>query len=120
MTVEEYRKKLMDIFHDTEHDEYIALLVEPTEKGFALLKGILSDNADYETKYKGIEDMPCVTEEEMQKCKDIIKKYTPNETKAKRCYLLDVIVKCPVSTSMKTESTHYVQSTIIIVKQETA
>ena len=45
MTVEEYIKKLMDIFHETEHDEYIALLVEPTEKGFALLKSILSDNS---------------------------------------------------------------------------
>ena len=41
MTAEEYRNKLMDIFHETGHEEYIALLVEPTEDDFKLLKDIL-------------------------------------------------------------------------------
>lgn len=41
MTAEEYRKRLMDIFHETGHEEYIALLVEPTESDFKLLRDIL-------------------------------------------------------------------------------
>lgn len=41
MTAEEYRKRLMDIFHETGHEEYIALLVEPTEDDFKLLRDIL-------------------------------------------------------------------------------
>ena len=41
---------------------------------------------------KSSEDMPCITPEEMQKCKDIVKKYTPKQQRddaISRQYLLD-------------------------------
>ena len=44
MTVNEYREKLIEIFHETGHDEYIALMVSETE--FGVLKDMLEQDCD--------------------------------------------------------------------------
>ncbi len=43
MSVEEYRMKLMDIFHNAGRDEFIALLVEPNETDFRNLESLLKE-----------------------------------------------------------------------------
>ena len=48
-------------------------------------RGIYFDNPEdakkYYKRFFGVpEELPCVTEEEMQKCKEIVKKYTPSVT----------------------------------------
>ena len=41
MSVEEYRQRLMELFHITDHDELITFVVMPEEKEFKLLESIL-------------------------------------------------------------------------------
>lgn len=41
MTVEEYRRRLMDLFHETDHDELIAFVSLPTEADFRQTKTLL-------------------------------------------------------------------------------
>ena len=42
MSVEEYRQRLMDVFHSTDHDELLTYVVMPKEEEFKSLEYILS------------------------------------------------------------------------------
>ena len=49
---------------------------------FGLFDGELCDECEKAVKesiIEELENMPCITPEEMQKCKDIVKKYTPKQ-----------------------------------------
>lgn len=58
MTVEEYRKRMMDAFHNADCEELIALVVSPTEKEFRHLEWLLKTHyktpkkKQYETRLK--------------------------------------------------------------------
>ena len=49
MTVEEYRQRMIQTFHNADTDELIAICVLPTEKEFEHLKWLLKNNYKKET-----------------------------------------------------------------------
>lgn len=55
MTVEEYRQRMMDAFHNADCDELIALVVLPTEKEFEHLEWLLETH--YKAKSEPCEDI---------------------------------------------------------------
>ena len=44
MTVEEYRNRMIDAFHNSGHDELISLVVQPKEKEFEYLEWLLRNH----------------------------------------------------------------------------
>ncbi len=38
LNIDEYRERLIDIFHETGHDEFISLVALPTEEELRILK----------------------------------------------------------------------------------
>lgn len=50
MTVEEYRRKLIETFHKCNEDRFIALVAEPNERDFEELRRILLLNQQQSPK----------------------------------------------------------------------
>ena len=43
MTVEEYRQRLIEVFHNTDNDQYIALVALPNDNAFRALESLLNN-----------------------------------------------------------------------------
>ena len=59
MTVEQYRERIMDTFHNADCDELIALVVFPTEKGFEHLKWLLKTHYKKEVNNEELDKKVC-------------------------------------------------------------